>query len=244
MPKKKKEQPSNFISKLRAYFLSGILVIAPIAITFYVVWWVLSMTDSLIESMIPAQYLPKNNLPIHIPGVGLIISVALVILIGSLVKGMMGRALLNTGERLLERMPIIRGIYTGTKKLFQAVLDTQGSSFKEVGLIEYPRKGLWTICFLTGTTQGQVQELTDDCVENVFVPTTPNPTSGFLIFVPKRDIRLLDLTVDEGLKLVITAGIVTPDAPERLLEEFGVKEKVNMNPSKSILGKKKRKGDG
>ena len=123
--------------------------------------------------------------------------------------------LVRTGERILSRMPIVRNLYSAMKQLFEAVFRRDKTSFQEVVLVEYPRKGIWVIGFVTGTTKGEVQQGTTDAVANVFVPTTPNPTSGFLLFVPRGDLRILTMSVEEGIKMVVSAGMITPDFKEK-----------------------------
>lgn len=197
-------------ARLRTYFLAGILVTAPISITFYIAWIFISFVDDRIKPLIPERYNPETYLPFSVPGIGLIVVLVGLTLIGAATAGFIGRFFVRLSERLLNRMPVIRSIYGATKQIFETVLAQQSSAFREVVLVEYPRKGVWAIGFLTGTTHGEVQDLTEDEVLNVFLPTTPNPTSGFLLFVPKSDVVRLDMTIEEGIKMVVSGGIVTP----------------------------------
>ena len=199
--------------KLRAYFLAGVLVTAPIAITFYIAWLVIDFVDSRVTPLIPAKYNPETYLPFGIPGLGLIIVIIVLTLVGWLAAGYLGRLFLRTGERVLARMPFVRSIYGATKQIVETVLTQQSSAFRQVVLFEYPRRGSWALGFITGQTQGEVQSLTQDEVVNVFLPTTPNPTSGYLLFVPLKELVVLDMTVEEGIKMVVSGGIITP--PDR-----------------------------
>jgi uncharacterized membrane protein len=209
MKKNTEEQPS-LLSKLRAYLLSGLLVTAPIVITFYIVGIIVTFADNFLKALIPSRYLPDYYLPFNIPGLGLIAVIILLILIGALVTGFFGKLLVHFSERLLHKTPIVRGIYSGVKQVFVSLLESKSSTLKQVALIEFPRKGIWALGFVTGTTRGEVQEDTNEEVLNVFVPTTPNPTSGFLVFIPRKDITFLEMSVEEGIKMVISGGIITP----------------------------------
>ncbi len=202
-------------ARLRNYFLAGILVTAPISITFWLTWKVIGFIDDSVTPLLPPQWTPETYLPFAVPGFGLVIAVAVLILIGILATGFAGRLATSFSELLVARVPVVRSIYSWTKQVFETVLSQRKSTFNEVVMVEYPARGTWAIGFITGRTEGEVQDLTDATVYNVFVPATPNPTTGFLLFIPEQDLRRLDLTVEEGIKLVISSGIVTPDAKER-----------------------------
>jgi uncharacterized membrane protein len=198
-------------ARLRNYFLAGVLVTAPVSITFWLTWRVISFIDDRITPMIPPQWNPESYLPFGIPGLGLIIALVFLTLTGFLAAGYLGRLTMRVGERIVARVPIVRSVYSWTKQVMETVLSQSSSAFREVVLIEYPRPGCWAVGFITGQTVGEVQRLTAETVYNVFVPATPNPTTGFLLFVPKSDVHHLNLTVEEGIKLVISGGIVVPD---------------------------------
>lgn len=204
---------TSFMARLRGYLIAGILVTAPLGITIWLTITFINFIDRSVINALPPQYNPLTYLPISIPGLGLIIMLCFLILIGMLTANFLGRYVVRLGEYLLDRMPIVRSLYGGIKQILETVLAAQSNAFREVVLLEYPRKGLWSVGFITGTTKGQVQLLTAKETVNVFVPTTPNPTSGYLLFVPKEDIHILDMSVEEGIKLVVSAGIVTP--PDR-----------------------------
>jgi uncharacterized membrane protein len=199
---------------VRANFLAGILVTAPVAITLYAVWAVVSWFDQEVVPLIPTRYSPETYLAFPLPGLGLLIAVIALYLIGALTAGLFGRYIMGIGERMLARVPVVRGIYGATKQIAETVLAKQSNAFREVALIEYPRKGTWTMGFITGRPTVQIVESTAEDVVSVFVPTTPVPSAGFLLFVPRSEIVVLDMTVEEGLKMVVSLGIVTP--PERL----------------------------
>jgi uncharacterized membrane protein len=204
---------ASLAARLRTYFFAGILVTAPISITFYIAWLFISFVDDHVKPLIPARYNPETYLPFSVPGIGLMVVLVGLTVIGAVTAGFVGRFFIRLSERVLNRMPVIRGIYGATKQIFETVLAQQSSAFREVVLVEYPRQGIWAIGFLTGTTLGEIQELTEDEVLNVFLPTTPNPTSGFLLFVPKSDVVRLSMSVEEGIKMVVSGGIVSP--PDR-----------------------------
>jgi len=200
----------GFVARLRAYFLAGILITAPISITFYLAWLFINFVDGKVTPLIPLKYHPETYLPFSMPGLGLLIVVVSLTLIGALTAGFVGRMYLRLSEHLLNRMPVIRGIYGAIKQILETVLAQQSNAFREAVMIEYPRRGIWAIGFITGRTKGEVQNLTEEECINIFLPTTPNPTSGFLLFVPKKELIPLTMSVEEALKMVISGGIVTP----------------------------------
>jgi uncharacterized membrane protein len=199
-------------ARLRGYFFAGILVIAPISITVYIAWLFISFIDKQVFSVLPPVYNPETYLPFSIPGIGLILMVLGLTLVGALTAGYLGRVFLRFSERVLNRMPVVRSLYGAIKQIVETVVSNKSAAFREVALVEYPRKGAWTLCFLTGKTIDQIGDAAGPRLVNIFVPTTPNPTSGFLLFVPETDLRRVDMTVEEGIKLVISTGIVTPAA--------------------------------
>jgi uncharacterized membrane protein len=204
---------SRLGERLRAYFFAGVLVTGPVSLTFYLAWLFVDFIDSRVTALLPERYNPASYLPFHIPGIGLIVVVVGLTLVGSLTAGYVGRRLLRFGDRLVARMPLIRGLYGATKQIFETVLSKQSNTFREVVLLEWPRREMWTIGFVTGKPEGEIRELAGDDAINVYVPTTPNPTSGYLVHVPRRDTVLLAMTVEEGIKFVISGGIVAP--PDR-----------------------------
>ncbi|MHA1563877.1 MAG: DUF502 domain-containing protein [Alphaproteobacteria bacterium] len=213
---------TSILARLRRHFLAGLLVAAPIGITLLLTWQFLGFVDRRVTPFIPEVYNPNTYLPFGVPGVGLIFAIIVLTGIGALTTMFIGRSLLGISERLLHRMPVIRGIYGALKQIFQTILAHKSEAFRQVVLLEYPRRGIWALGFVTGVTEGEVQNATSDDVVNVFLPTTPNPTSGFLLFLPKRDLIYLAMTVEEGAKMIISGGIVTPP-DTRPLEQQKVK---------------------
>lgn len=218
----KRRKTLTFGGRLRAYFFAGVLVTAPIAITIALASWFIEFVDSRIVPLIPARYNPDFYLAkylgfeIGIPGLGLFVLVVFITLVGWMTAGFLGRIILRFSENMLSRMPVIRSVYGASKQILETVLQQQSNAFRQAVLVEYPRRGIWAIAFITGRTKGEVQNLIADELINVFLPTTPNPTSGFLLFVPRQDMILLDMTVEEAVKMVISGGIVTP--PDRRAE--------------------------
>ncbi len=216
-PQAPKARTFSFTQRMRAYLLAGILITAPISITFYLAWVFIGFVDSKITPLIPVKYNPETYLPFAVPGLGLLILMLGLILIGALAAGFLGRVWLRISERVLSGMPVIRNVYGAVKQILETVLAQQSNAFREAVLVEYPRRGLWAIAFITGRTEGEVQSITEEECINIFLPTTPNPTSGFLLFVPKADLIPLSMSVEEAIKMVISGGIVTP--PDRRPEE-------------------------
>jgi uncharacterized membrane protein len=205
-------------ARLRTYFFAGILITAPVSLTIYLSWLFISFVDDWVFSLLPPDYNPESYLPFFIPGIGLLLALVGLTVIGALTAGILGRAARRLIDGVLNRVPVIRSLYAAISQIMETVLANKSSAFRECVLIEYPRKGIWTLGFITGISQGEVQEVTKDTLINVFVPTTPNPTSGFLLFVPEHDLIRLQMPIEDGLKLVISGGIVTPPSPKAQLE--------------------------
>jgi uncharacterized membrane protein len=200
--------------RLRNYFLAGVLVTAPISITVYFAWAVITWIDEKVEGLLPAAYNPNTYLPVDIPGVGLIMLIVGLTLIGFLTANFLGRVIVRTGERVVARMPVVRSIYAAVKQIFETVLNSSSSSFSEVVLVEFPRRDMWTLGLVIGETHGEIQDKTADRMFNVYLPTTPNPTSGYLVFLPRSEMIHLDMSVEDCLKMIISGGIVTPPNPK------------------------------
>jgi len=204
---------ASFLASLRANFLTGIIVVAPVFLTAYLIWWFIGMIDGWVLPLVPERYQPEPYLGINVKGYGLIIFLIFTIFIGSMAKGFIGRAILNRGERVVARMPVVRSIYNGLKQIAETVLSQSNGSFEHACLVEYPRKGIWAVAFVATETKGKVLSSLpgNSAYLSVFLPTTPNPTSGFLLFLPKEDVILLDMDVETAAKLVISAGLVSPE---------------------------------
>lgn len=201
-------------AKIRAYFFTGILVTAPVAITFYIAYKLIFFIDRSVNKMIPPQLRERidEQLPFSIPGLGVILLVLLLILIGMFAAGFLGKFFLKLGEWIVYKMPFISSVYSLLKQVFETFLSNKNQAFSKVVLLEYPRKGIWILGFVSTETSGEVAGKVNDKMLNVFIPTTPNPTSGFLIFVPKKDTIELNMTVEEGIKFVISGGLVDPES--------------------------------
>ena len=212
----------NIFLKIRRYFFTGLALTAPLGITIYLSFIFINFVDSKVKNLVPENYNPDNYLPFDIPGTGLVVAIVSLIVIGFFTAGIFGRFFVNIGENLINKLPIIRSIYNALKQIFQTILGSSSKAFREVVVIEYPRKGLWAIAFITTETKGEVKNKLKNACVNVFLPTTPNPTSGFMLFVPKKDLIRLDMNIEEGMKLVISGGIITPP----------IRKKIKVNPQK------------
>ncbi|SHK31840.1 Uncharacterized membrane protein [Shimia gijangensis] len=210
-------------SGLRASFLTGIVVIAPVAMTIWLIWTMMGWVDSVVLPLVPSTIQPEKYIGINLRGVGVIIFLIFTIVIGWIAKGLIGRSFINFAESLVDRMPVVRSIYSGVKQIAETVFAQSDRNFEKACLIEYPRRGIWVVGFISTEAKGEVSESahTGDRLMGVFIPTTPNPTSGFLLFLPKQDIIELEMSVEEAAKLVISAGLVYPNAkgPTQPIEE-------------------------
>ena len=198
-------------AKIRAYFFTGILVTAPVAITLYMAYKFIVWIDRLVNQILPPQYKFDEILPFTIPGIGLVVLVLAVILVGMFAAGFLGKFFLRLGEWIVYKVPLISSIYSVLKQIFETFFSTKTQAFSKVVMLEYPRKGIWILGFVSSELRGEVKEKFAEEMLNVFIPTTPNPTSGFLIFVPKKDTIELDMKVEEGIKFVISGGLVEPE---------------------------------
>ncbi|MGJ8529675.1 DUF502 domain-containing protein [Maritalea sp.] len=228
------EQPTNQVTagrRLTNYFLTGLVIAAPVGLTLYITWSIIRFVDDFVKPLIPPQYNPDNYLPIDIPGFGLVIAAVSLILLGFLTANLVGRTLVQFGESILHRMPFVSVLYRGLKQIFETVVSQSHSNFKQVGLIEYPRQGLWALVFISTDAKGEVAErVAGDDITSVFLPTTPNPTSGFLLFLPRSEVHILDMSVEDGAKLVISAGLVSPNHQKKTAE---LAAEANIKSSKS-----------
>lgn len=197
------------MSSVRRYLIAGLLIWLPLGVTVMVIKLLVDVMDQTLL-VLPAAYHPDVLLGFHIPGLGVLLSVTVVLLTGVVVANFFGRRLVALWEKALARIPLVRPIYSAVKQLTETVFTSGGQSFRKVLLIEYPRKGVWTLAFQTGTAVGEAQTKTGEEVINVYVPTTPNPTSGFFLMVARRDVVELDMSVDDGLKMIISMGVVVP----------------------------------
>lgn len=208
-------------TRLRNSFFTGLIVTAPVAITAYLTWTFIIWVDGIVKPYIPKYLNLETYVPFGIPGLGLVFALIFITLVGFFAANLIGRSILNVGESLLDRTPLVRSIYKALKQIFQTALAEGQNSFSQAGIIQYPRPGLWAIVFIATDTRGEVgQYLSDEDTVSVFLPTTPNPTSGFLLFVPRKDLHILDMSVEDAAKLVISAGLVSPDHKQNLQDKL------------------------
>jgi uncharacterized membrane protein len=200
--------------RLRGYFLSGLLVFLPVAITLWVVGWVIDLLDSVL-AVLPAAVHPNSYLPVPIPRLGAVVTLALILFLGILTRGVATRRILAAWDNVLSRIPVFRGVYSAVQKLVQTFLG-QSQTNRQVVMIEYPRKGIFTVGFSMGRAWHELQKQNEAPLINVFVPTTPNPTSGFYLLVPANEVSPLSMSMEEALKLITSGGLITPDDRNRI----------------------------
>ena len=210
------------MKRLRRYIVAGILVWLPIGVTVFVVTFLTAQLDKTLR-FIPARYQPEALLGFPIPGLGILLTILILLLTGVLVANMVGRSMVGMWESMLHKIPFVRSVYSAVKKFAEIVLSDSSTSFKRVLLIEYPRKGLYSFAFQTSSDLGEVQERTGEEMICTFVPTTPNPTSGFVIVVPRKDVIELDMEVDAALKMIISLGVVVPTWRRKDIGELPLK---------------------
>ena len=198
-------------AKLRKYIITGLLIWVPLGITIFVIRLLVGLMDQTIL-LLPSGWRPEALFGFNIPGLGIVISAMVIFITGFFLTNLAGKRLIKVWEGLLDRIPLVRSIYSSVKQVTSTVLSSDNNTFNEVLLIQYPRKGLWTLCFKTSESPKSFNEATDEELITVFVPTTPNPTSGFILFVPKHEVKKMDLDVEDALKLVMSLGVVTPDS--------------------------------
>jgi len=204
------------ISRIRNYFLTGLIVAGPVAVTLWLIWWFVTWVDNLVRPVIPKAYLPETYLPVNIPGLGLIIAFTALTLLGFLTANLVGRKLVDFGESIVSRMPIVRPIYRTAKQIFQTLFSSSGTSFRRVGLVEFPSPGMWSLVFLTQSPSEDIASRLP-ATEHVsaFMPCTPNPTTGFFFYVPRGDVVELDITVEQAMQLLMSAGIIQPGGDQQ-----------------------------
>ena len=198
------------MKRFRRYLVAGILVWLPLGVTLLLLRVIVGIMDRTLL-WLPKQYQPEELLGFEIPGLGILLTILLLLVTGLLATNFVGSAFIGGWESLMERIPVVRSIYSAAKKFLEIIFSDSGSAFKKVLLIEYPRKGTYSLAFQTSAELGEVQSRTGEEVVSCFVPTTPNPTSGFIIIVPKKDVTVLDMEVDEALKMIISLGVVIPE---------------------------------
>ena len=205
----------SLVGRLRAYFLTGLVVTAPIVITLWAAYWFVGLFDTWIKPLIPSLYNPDHYLPFSVPGVGLILALASITLIGALAANLVGRTIISIWDGVLHRTPVVRSVYKGTKQIFQTIFSERGTSFRHVGLIEWPKAGVYTVVFVSRELDGaQIGLEAGRLMYAVYMSTTPNPTSGYVYFLDRDAVIILDMPVEDGLKLVISMGLIFPEGAQ------------------------------
>lgn len=210
-------------ARLRNYFLTGLVIVGPVTLTVYIIWWFINVVDAWIKPILPHVYNPDTYLPFPVPGLGLLTGIVALTMIGALAANLLGRTLISFGELMVGRMPIVRNVYRALKQIFESAVSASGpnASFQKVGLIEFPSKGLWSLVFVTGETTGEIPTVApggETDLLTVWVPTGIVPPTGFICFLPRRDVIFLKMSVEDAAKIIISGGMVMPDYARRLKE--------------------------
>src|SRR6202012_1912717 len=212
--------PHGIMARFRNYFLTGLVVAGPIAITFYLTWWFVTWVDGIVRPFVPIAYRPESYLPFGLPGAGLIVAVVALTLLGFLTANLIGRTLVDLGERLLGRIPAVRAIYRGLKQVFETLFSGKGSSLRRVGLVEFPAPNMWSIVLISLPPNGEVAERLPGQEEHisVFLPCAPNPTTGFFFYVPKSKVIEVEMSAEDAATLIMSCGVVQPgsDSPKKV----------------------------
>ncbi len=199
-------------TRFRRYFFTGLVLAAPLAITASVTWWFVNLIDGWVKPLIPAAYLPDSYLPFPIPGLGIVIGLIGLTLLGFLTANLVGRTLVDAGEAILNRMPVVRSLYKGIKQVFETIFSQSGTSFRKVGMVQFPQPGMWSIVFIAQEAAPDIAGKLPDGEEliGVFLPCTPNPTTGFFFYLPRKEVVELTISVEDGAKLIMSAGLIQP----------------------------------
>ena len=219
----------SFFSGLRNSFLTGVVVIAPVGLTVWLIWSVIGWVDGVVLPFVPSRYQPENilntflglDIQLQLRGLGVVFFLIFTTFVGWLAKGLLGRSLIRSAERFVNRMPVVRSIYSGVKQIAETVFSQADRSFEKACIVQYPRKGIWAVGFISTSAKGEIRARVNDAQNllSVFVPTTPNPTSGFLLFFPAEDVIQLDMSIEDAAKLVISAGLVYPNENGEIVVE-------------------------
>lgn len=202
----------TFGTRLRRYFLTGLVLAAPLAITASVTWWFINLVDGMVKPLVPARFWPDSHLPFPLPGFGVVIALVGLTLLGFLAANLVGRTLIGAGEAILHRMPVVRGLYKGVKQIVETIFAQSGTSFRKVGMVQFPQPGMWSIVFIAQEAAPEIAGKLPDGAEQigVFLPCTPNPTTGFFFYLPRREVVELSISVEDGAKLIMSAGLIQP----------------------------------
>ncbi len=211
--------PVSWRTRLRNYFLTGIVIAGPLTVTAWLVWWFVNLVDGWVKPLVPAAYLPDTYLPFTVPGFGLVLAFLGLTILGFLTANLVGRYLVGWSEMVLARMPVVSGIYKGVKQVFETLFSQSGTSFRKVGMVEFPAKGMWTLVFISNEPPPTVAAVLPDTREHisVFLPCTPNPTTGFYFYLPKADVIEVDMSVEDAAKVIMSAGMIQPADVKRLV---------------------------
>jgi uncharacterized membrane protein len=219
------EPHSGLMARFRNYFLTGLVVAGPVAITLYLTWWFVTWVDGLVRPFVPVAYRPETYLPFGLPGAGLIIAVIALTLLGFLTANLIGRTLVDLGDRLLGRIPAVRAIYRGLKQVFETLFAGKGSSFRRVGLVEFPSPGMWSIVLISQSPSVDVARSLpgEEAHISVFLPCAPNPTTGFFFYVPRSKIVEVDMSAEDAATLIMSCGVVQPGSdPQKVAALAGM----------------------
>ena len=213
-------KPSRFGSGIRTWFLTGVVIAGPLAVTVWLVWWFVNTVDEWVRPLVPPPLWPDTYLPIRVPGTGVVLAFFGLTLLGFLAANLAGRTLIRLGEMFLDRMPVVRGIYKGAKQIFETVFSQSETSFRRVGLVQFPSKGMWSIVLISAPPSDSITDALPDQGEmvSVFMPCTPNPTTGFWFYLSASEVVEVPLTIDEAFKLIMSAGVIQPRGQAKLAE--------------------------
>ncbi|MDX2157725.1 MAG: DUF502 domain-containing protein [Hyphomicrobiaceae bacterium] len=220
----------TFAGRIRNHFLTGLVVVAPLAITAYITWSIIHAVDNWVKPYIPSIYNPDTYLPFRVPGAGLLFAFFALVMIGALAANLIGRTVIGAGERMLEGMPIVRNLYRATKQLFESVVSATGpeQAFQKVAVMEFPSPGIYALVFITGQAAAPIAVVApEDDLVAVFMPTHLMPPSGFTVFVPRRKVTVIEMSIEDAAKIILSAGMVTPDAQAKLK---GLAEAARLQP--------------
>jgi uncharacterized membrane protein len=213
-------QGPSLFGRLRRYFFTGLVILAPVAITIWATIWFIGIFDSWVKPLIPFSYNPDNYVPFKVPGTGLVFALLIITLAGFLGANFAGRKVISWWDGLVNRTPVVRSIYKGSKQIFETMFSEKGASFQKVCLVEWPRRDAWSVAFVSRELDsGEIGMTPGRKMYAVYVSTTPNPTSGYVFFVDESEVKILDMTVEDGLKLVISMGLVFPEQPMTIVDE-------------------------
>ena len=209
---------TGFGARIRAWFLTGLVIAGPLAVTAWLVWWFVDTIDNWVKPLVPPALWPDAYLPVRVPGIGVIVAFIGLTLLGFLAANLAGRTLIALGETILDRMPVVRGVYKSVKQIFETIFSQSGTSFRRVGLVEFPGKGRWTLVFISAPPSGTVADALPMGEEHisVFLPCTPNPTTGFYFFLPVSEVIEIPMTPDDAAKLIMSAGLIQPETQTAL----------------------------